>query len=159
MEMGFPVKKQLKAVAMLLETLAFLACIAVLDSGIIDKWLTEVPFLAYALTAAAAIMLAIIILTSISSAPLFKRRRILLALSFATVGAVHLTTQDFPAYTAAFTYPHSSFYFLYYACILIYAACGSGPPWRGRWRSIRRSCSSTNRRPGSIRLPPSVSTI
>jgi len=125
--MGFPVKKQIKAVVTLLETLAFLGCIAAVDSGIIDKWLTGVPFLAYALTAAAVVLLAIIILTSIRPAPLFKRRRILLALSFATVGSVHLTTQDFPAYTAAFTYPHSSFYFLYYACILIYAVCGSGP--------------------------------
>jgi hypothetical protein len=125
--MGFPVKKQLKAVVTLLETLVFLACLAAVDSGIIDKWLALVPFLAYALAAAAVVMLAIIILTSIRPAPLFKRRRILFALSCATVCAVHLTTQDFPAYTTAFTYPHSSFYFLYYACILIYAACGSGP--------------------------------
>ena len=38
------------------------------------------------------------------------------------------------------------------------AACASAPAWRAPWRSIRRSCSSTSRRPGSTRSARAVST-
>jgi phospholipid/cholesterol/gamma-HCH transport system ATP-binding protein len=39
------------------------------------------------------------------------------------------------------------------------AGCKSAQGWRVRWRSIRTSCSSTSRRPGSIRLARARSTI
>ena len=39
------------------------------------------------------------------------------------------------------------------------AACRSARAWRARWRWIRISCSSTNRRPDSIRLARACSTI
>ena len=39
------------------------------------------------------------------------------------------------------------------------AACKSARVWRARWRSIRTSCSSTSRRPGSIRSAHACSTI
>ena len=38
------------------------------------------------------------------------------------------------------------------------AACGSAPAWRARWRSIPTSCSSTSRRPASIRSARGGST-
>ncbi|MGB7566987.1 MAG: diguanylate cyclase [Chitinivibrionales bacterium] len=111
----------------ILETLLSIGCMAVVVSGSIDKWLAYVPFLAYALAGAAVVLCCAVVLTSISPEPLFKRNRIVLAVSLLVVAAVHLTTKPLPVFGMAFVYPNSIFYVLYYASVLIFAACGSGP--------------------------------
>jgi GAF domain. len=119
--------KQLKLLFAVLESFVYIGCGGVVVSGSIDKWLAYVPFLAWVLAGTALVLCFAVVVTSIRPEPLFKRYRVVLAISLLSVAAVHLTTKPLPAFGMAFAYPNSAFYMLYYACVLIFAVCGSGP--------------------------------
>ena len=119
--------KKLKLIFTILESLFYIGCSGAVASGRIDKWLYAIPFLAYALAGSAAVLCCAVVFTSIGPRPLFKRSRVALGISLLAIAAVHLTTKPLPAFGMAFVYPNSVLYVLYYACILIFAVCGSGP--------------------------------
>jgi|GEM_PF-746128 len=121
-------KKNPNPFLMLLEISFMAACASAVVSGIVDKWIRTVPYGAYVPAAIAVMLLGRVILTMNGPHSMYSRCRAAFGASLLAVMAMHLTMQPLPAYGAAFSYPASPLFALYYGILITFGVAGDALP-------------------------------